>query len=256
MQTLADKCQTIAELWYQRQMLVREDGNHVRQLKAYCRRHVGGKDSKAEGTKLFNRLVKGKVDPAFLGGCVSMLERFHSAEKARKAIEKVLYAAVRELPVWPWIENIRGVSENALASIVGEAGDLNRFRDPSCLWARFGVGLRLHKGEQIRQRKAKDKKLAELMAYSPKRRAALYVIGGNIIKARKGATGIAADLLAHYEQEKAKAKAKTYEGGKPFTKSHAHKRAQRHMEKLLLKLLWREWTGRGQDWVEPMKLAA
>ena len=28
------------------------------------------------------------------------------------------------------------------------------------------------------------------------------------------------------------------------------------MEKLFLKLLWREWTGRGQEWVEPQRLAA
>jgi hypothetical protein len=112
----------------------------------------------------------------------------------------------------------------------------------------MGIGLVSHKGETVRQRRAKDKKLAELMGYAPKRRAALYVIGGNIIKARKGATGIAAELLNYYESEKAKALAKG------LTKAHSHHRAQRHMEKRFLKLLWGEWTGRGKEWVEPVPL--
>ena len=78
----------------------------------------------------------------------------------------------------------------------------------------------------------------------------LMCIGLAIIKARKGATGVAADLLARYEAEKAKA------SGKGLSKAHSHYRAQGHMEKRFLKLLWREWTGRGQDWVEPQRLAA
>ena len=155
-----------------------------------------------------------------------------------------------QLPVYDWVQSIRGCSDNALASIIGESGNLDNYDNPAKLWKRMGIGLVEHKGKHIRQAKSKTKALAELMGYSPKRRAILFVIGGNIIKARKGATGLAAELLTYYEAEKAKAIAAG------LTRGHAHKRAQRHMEKRFLKLLWREWTKSPIPEIESQRLAA
>ena len=250
-QKISTCCDIIREAWYQRQMLVRADGSLVRQLKSICRRLCGG--DKVAGTKLYKKLRRAKVDSPdllALGANIVLLKHEIATQLALDEQERMLYSHVRSLPVWKWIESIRGVSENALASVVGEAGDLNNYANPGKLWKRMGLALVEYKGEQVRQRKALDKKLATLMGYSPKRRAAMYIIGGNIIKARKGATGVAADLLAYYEAEKAKA------SGKGLSKAHSHYRAQGHMEKRFLKLLWREWTGRGQEWVEPQRLAA
>jgi len=229
-------------------MLVRAHGSLTRQLKSLCRRLSDG--DKVAGTKLYEKMRRGKADVLTLGACAVLLDAHNHIGAKRDEQEKMLYGLVRSLPVWPWVETIRGVSENALATVVGESGDLNAYSNPAKLWKRLGLGLVEHKGEHVRQRKAKDKKLATLMGYSPKRRASIYVIGGNVIKARKGATGIAADLLAYYESEKAKALAKG------LTKAHSHYRAQRHMEKRFLKLLWREWTGRGEEWIESLPLAA
>jgi len=230
-------CNTIREAWSQRQDLVNAHGSLARQLKSICRRHCGG--DKVKGTALFKKMrTGGKVDLAPTLATMVLLQSYIAIGVQRKSQEKVLCENVAMLPVAKWATSIRGVADIALASLIGEAGNLNDYAGPAKLWKRFGVGLvQDNKGEWVRQRKVIDKKLAVAMGYSPKRRSVLWNVGACIIRSRKGATGVAADLLAYYESEKKRAMEKGCKKG------HAHRRAQKHMEKRLLVLLWREWTG-------------
>jgi hypothetical protein len=47
-------------------------------------------------------------------------------------------ALAESLPVFPWIESIRGAGALGLATIVAEAGDLSNYATPCKLWKRLG----------------------------------------------------------------------------------------------------------------------
>jgi len=47
--------------------------------------------------------------------------------------------AAKSLPVWSWVKATPGFGAMGLAILVGEAGDVGSYRNPSCLWKRFGL---------------------------------------------------------------------------------------------------------------------
>jgi hypothetical protein len=60
------------------------------------------------------------------------------ADEMRAINEKAMEKAAKELPVYPWLENIRGAGALGLATIVAEAGDLSNYATPAKLWKRLG----------------------------------------------------------------------------------------------------------------------
>jgi hypothetical protein len=142
-----------------------------------------------------------------------------------KLIEKAMGKLAIQLPGAVWWCSHRGMNIMGFAQIVGEAGDLGRFRNPSCLWKRFG----LHVIEGMAARPRKD----TLLDYSPSRRAVVKVIG-NSIKMQGGATS---PYRALYDARKIEEIAKA-----PDLKPAQHdNRAMRYMEKRLLRDLWCRW---------------
>ena len=147
---------------------------------------------------------------------------------ARKPYEKHLEKLGRDLPVWPWVESVRGFGPLGLAMIVGECGDLALYANPAKVWKR--MGLAVIDGE--RQGKRTDPEEALRHGYNPQRRSLMFVIADSLIKNNRDGA-----YRTYYLGEKARQSEK-HPDDPPIA---AHKRALRHLAKRLLRDLWREW---------------
>lgn len=145
----------------------------------------------------------------------------------RKEYEKRLTHMAAQLPVWPWVEDVRGVSALSLAAVVGETGDLWNYPNPAKLWKR--MGLAVINGE--RQRKVTGAAALD-HGYAPQRRATLWVIGDCLIKLNQDGP-----YRTYYLSEKERQRELHPELSDKVT----HLRAKRHMEKRFLRDLWRAW---------------
>lgn len=161
--------------------------------------------------------------------------------------KKQIQTTVESLPVWEKVSDIRGLGSLNFGEIIAEAGDLNRYANPAKLWIMMGVGMVSdgNGGFEI-QRRCKDKKKAALHRFSPKRRALMWNVGQALIKGNDG------EYRALYDEKK------LYYGktcgcfeliwdekkqaDKQKTCGHCDKKAQRCVEKRLLRDLWRIWT--------------
>ena len=119
-----------------------------------------------------------------------------------------------------------------MAIIVGEAGDLSNYENPAKLWKRLGLGPYEGKAAST-WRKAGGLSAEQWIevGYSPRRRSAMWTIGDALIKGNDGA----------YKQLYDDRKAYEVERDPKMSKMHAHRRAQRYMEKRLVRDLWQAW---------------
>lgn len=148
----------------------------------------------------------------------------------RRAVERQIVKLAKDLPVWPWVEAVRGVGALGLGLIVGEAEDLSRYANPGKLWKRLGMAV-MDDGKAQRRIATTEGGLAA--GYSPRRRSLMHVIGESLIK-QNGATGYYKVL---YNERKAYELARAPE----MALIHAHRRAMRYMEKRFLLHLWQAW---------------
>ena len=161
----------------------------------------------------------------------------------RLAVERELIPIVRTLPQAAWAKTVKGFGDGVLfaelvAGSLGQDGlGLQAYRSPAKLWKRWGVGL----VEGQAQRRTKNKRLAEAMGFSPRRRATLHVVGECLVRAR----GPYAKLYATRKVLELKKLPMKGPDGKRLKgrKGWAHKRALRYIEKRLLLELWRQWHG-------------
>lgn len=162
----------------------------------------------------------------------------------RLATERELRACVKLLPVAGWVDTIPGFGLIGLSLIIGECGDLDNYATPAKVWKRMGLGVR---EDGTRQRRVAGTTLEEALAigFCPRRRALSHVIGESLLRGNGDGA-----YHAYYTQEKERQLAKfpdpvirVGEDGKKkdIRKLLAHRRALRHMEKRLLRNLWREW---------------
>lgn len=160
------------------------------------------------------------VDPDIAVTVALALKSREPFDERRKLVEKAMRQAARQLPVWPWVEGIRGFGDLSLAVIVAEAGDLSGYANPGKLWKRLGLAPK----QTYRQ--------ADNGAHMvPKaRRAEIFAcVGDPLLKGNDG----------EYRAEYDRMKAAYLERG--WTKLHAHRAAQRYMEKRLIRNLWQAW---------------
>ena len=236
----ADLCDPIIELHRQRQDLHRAEKSLTLQIKAKCRRVCGG--DKTEAGKAYKSMLNGcehEMATVLLAVSMPFLNARALIETSRKETEKQMAKLAKELPVYPWIEGIRGAGALGLAQIVGESGDLSNYPDHSKLWKRLGLAV-IDGGAQRRVSGAD----AEKHGYSPSRRS-----GDSLFKAG----GDYADLLRQrktYELEQAQAQGLTVlpaaripaKGRDAYrSEGHIHNRAKRYMEKRFIRDLWRAW---------------
>lgn len=254
----------IRELDRQRDDLLRAEGNMTRQVKAICRRAVDLRFedvAKVRATKmkqadsLYASLQGGDLDAATaikVGSTMPLLDARKAIGAACSKVERLLVKQVQTLPVHEsFVLKVNGFGALGLGQIIGKCGDLNLYANPAKVWKRMGMGL---VGNE-RQRKHLDAAKALEHGYSPRRRSTMFVIGDSMLKKQSPYRDL---YLQRKEFEIAKAKAagitivksgddKPVAGSKTMSQMHVHRRAQRYMEKRLLRDLWRAWTGRGAE---------
>jgi len=156
---------------------------------------------------------------------------------AGKQMEKL----AKRLPVWGWASGVRGLGALNLAIIVAEAGDLSAYPKKGHLWKRMGVAV-MGEGDgraDLRQGGLRKGAAAQDWidhGYNAARRSRLWNAGVCLIKGNRDG-----DYKAAYDRRKAYEMARAQARGVEMSKIYAHRRAQRYMEKRLLRDLWQAW---------------
>lgn len=216
----------IIQLWRMRQRWHRAEKALILQGRALCRGWTEG--DKTEANRLFDAAADGKaVDAGLTMALAPFLAAITGFRPERAAIEKRLRKLARELPFWPWVGEVKGFGDLNLAAIVGEAGEIASYRNPSCLWKR--MGLAVINGE--RQRRKTDAAEAEAHGYNPRRRTVAYLLGDTLIKAGDG---------NRYRPVYTDRRARTAETHPDWIKAHSHNDAAQVMVKRALRDLWIE----------------
>ena len=164
-----------------------------------------------------------------------MLDRIAEAKVNQKPYDEDLIANIEALPIWEHAKTIKGLGPINLGNILAATGDLWRYANAGKLWKRMGLALIDDHGIQ---RKSRDKPLAAKMAYSPPRRALMYVVAEGLMKGGRKKEGqptprykIMYDRRKEYEMAKEEV----------TVKGHGHNRALRYLSKRILKELLLKW---------------
>jgi hypothetical protein len=169
-------------------------------------------------------------------------------DAVEKSATKEMERLAKTLPAWEWADTVKGLSARSLAVIVGEAGDLSAYPEKGHLWKRMGLAVMgdVRQGG-LRKGASKDDWIAH--GYNAKRRSHMFVIGDVLVKVGDHYRAV---YLARkdYERQRAEAMGLTVAPAAKIPKAraaefmsdgHVHKRAQRYMEKRLLRDLWQAW---------------
>ncbi len=172
---------------------------------------------------------------------------FNMIEKAATADMEAL---ARTLPVWPWCEAVRGFGAASLGVIVAEAGDLSGYPAKGHLWKRMGLAVM---GDVRQGGLKKTASKADWIAhgYNRQRRSRIWNIGKALIKGNRDGvyrqTYLARKLYERGRAEAAglivapSAKIPKARAAEFMSIGHIDRRAQRYMEKRLLRDLWQAW---------------
>lgn len=231
---------TIREHHRRRVDLHRAEKRLTLQVKAICRRFCDG--DKPEAQRLYASMMKDAEHPhavAALAWCAPLLAARDALAVPRKAEEKILERAAMSLPVWTYVEPIRGFGPLSLAQLVGEAGDIGSYGGPAKLWKRFGLAVFNGRAQGRPEKPTKKDWIA--LGYSAERRSIAFVIGDNMIRARNP------EFRAIYDARKAYELARAPD----MRPRHAHLRAKRYAEKRVLRDLWRAWRSSAEARLSP-----
>jgi len=168
---------------------------------------------------------------------------FQGFTKQENGYYQAMQKLAKELPVAPWVElpQQRGFGIGSLATLVGEAGNLDNYEAPGKLWRRFGLwpiekGGLVHMPSRWKQRQRQNPHLTaaewEEAGYCPRRRSIAYLFGEGLVKQNKSI------YRARYDQQREKK-----EGLDGWPPIRCHRHAMTLATKLLMKHLWAEWTG-------------
>ena len=165
-----------------------------------------------------------------------LLDRIAEARAQQKIYDESVTDLAHSLPLWePWASKIKGLGPINLANVLSATGDLWLYENAGKVWKRMGLALVRDHGIQ---RKSRDKELALLFAYSPARRALMFVVSDGLMKGgRKKIDEPTPRFKIMYDLRK------EYEMGKEevAAKGHAHNRALRYIAKRWLKELLQQW---------------
>lgn len=186
---------------------------------------------------------------AFAHIVIPKIEMRGKTDELEAAATKAMERLAKELPVADWVDSIHGFGLKGLAIIIGEAGDLGNYANPSKLWKRMGVAVLDGKRQGGLPKTAKAEEW-EAHGYNRVRRSRLFTIGDSMLKQAKCPYRTLYLDRKAYEAAKAEADglivapaAKIPKGKQAEYRSlgHIDKRARRYVEKRLLRDLWRAW---------------
>ena len=236
----------LLELAARRRNAMRERMAMQRKQEAYARVLLGYRPGEDNGVKeraaaMLKAVRAGKhgVESPTVAALLADYLTLHdpsiaACEAVQAKHEKSIAKLVEGLPAWPWVKACKGFGANNLASLLAETGNLSNYSNPAKLWKRMGVGL---VGDRRQGNPAdRDDKAAWIAhGYKAERRAVLWNIGTTILKQKDTYYAL------YLERRKLeKAKLGVAEDAKSIV---AHRRAQRWMEKRVLRDLWRAWRG-------------
>jgi hypothetical protein len=168
-----------------------------------------------------------------------------------------------QLPVAEWAESVKGLGMRSLAAIVGEAGDLASYPKKGHLWKRMGLAV-IGGVRQGGLAKSASKQDWIDHRYSRRRRSQMFVIGDVMVKVGEEYRQVYLDRK-DYERARAEANGLTVAPAAKIPKGrvhefvsdgHIHRRAQRYMEKKLLRDLWKAWRAAEGQVDSPHLIAA
>jgi hypothetical protein len=173
-------------------------------------------------------------------------------DATRLKCEKQLEGYAKQLPVFPWVKAERGLGALGLAIIVGEAGNLSDYPNEYALWKRMGVAVidGRRQGNPDLTGLSREERAKEWIRqkYKPMRRSRLYTVGASLIKHQvkrvcdkngkdTGERRAVGTYGAIYLDRKKLERERFPDASKMFI----HRRAQRYMEKRLLRHLFHRW---------------
>jgi hypothetical protein len=171
--------------------------------------------------------------------------------KLREDDETRMTQLARSLPVYPWVESVRGAGAIGLATIVAEAGDLSNYSTPGKLWKRLGYApFDGFAGSTWKRATWRPRVLAaeewQANPFSGERYALMHQIATFLwmkqwIGKDKTGTGVGAPN-GPYGEIYAARRARTKQTHPDWSDGHAHSDALRVMMKEFLKDLWIEWN--------------
>lgn len=239
------------------------------QAQAICREFTKG--DKDEAQKLWAKLQAGTcTDFPLIAWTSAFVEAMQPLIVAEKQFARLLEKEAKALPCYDWVKGVLGFGAASYGGIVAECagGDeanpstIADYRSPAALWKRMGVGLVNTGSYEVHDtRKGQDGLLrrvdvdkgagrqrmvageeALVHGYVPRRRAILWNVGQSLIKAQiRKDPDDAEKRIALGELGEVYLMRKEYELAREVAPIVAHRRAQRYMEKRLLRDLWREW---------------
>ena len=164
-------------------------------------------------------------------------------------IEQLMEMRAKQLPVWEWVKEVRGLGALGLAVIVGEAGNLSNYANPGKVWKR--LGLAPYKGKSAKTWRSEGGLTADewmTFGYSPGRRSEMWNRAVPLIKTQvrqvkddDGKDTGERQALGIYGQVYLDRKKYEIDRDPNISKLWAHARAQHYMEKRLIKHLWQAW---------------
>lgn len=207
-------------------------------MQAICRRIAGGK---AAGKELYSAATRVRSGGApyqneeLLFIATGVLEPFITSRKLmtseKNRQQGIMKELAAELPGYDLVQEIEGFGEVSLCAITGEAGPLSNYRRVGNLWSMFGLSPHSHQNP-----------------YSRARRAIMFNVGDALIKKQNRFRDLRDERMT-YEIEKARAAGlDVVDRAVPHDErqfrmgmGHIRARANRYMQKELLKELWRAW---------------
>ena len=181
-----------------------------------------------------------------LTASVQMREPF---DRIEDTATKDLVRLAKQLPVYPWVESVRGFGALGLGIIVAEAGDLSKYSDDGKLRKRMCIAVI----DGVRQGgldKGASKAEWITHAYSRSRRSLMWNIGESLLKSNDGKYRAIYLHRKALERERAEAAGltvlpaaaiKSAKRDDCMSLGHVHDRARRYVEQKLLRDLRRAW---------------
>jgi hypothetical protein len=111
-----------------------------------------------------------EIDENVVKAVVSAAAGRRAWDELRESVEKQMEVRAKQLPVWSWAKDVKGLGARGLAVIIGETRDINRYDSVAKLWKRCGLAVIDGK----RQGRRTDPDEAIEHGYAPKRRAEIY----------------------------------------------------------------------------------
>lgn len=214
--------------------------------------------------KLIKSALKGEKDKGGLWQLVAdSAAGSDHIDRSRAGWELRMIKLAKSLPAYQWVKGVRGFGAKGLAMIIGEAGDLSLYNNPAKLWKRLGLGM---VGDKRQGAPGVGATAEDWIAhgYNKARRSQVWQLGDSMLKSviRKVLDDNGEDTgqrmaLSYYGQVYLDRKAYEIARSPEMSKMQIHRRAQRYMEKRLLKHLWQEWRGanKGEQPIFPMPLS-